>query len=216
MKINRLAIDSTHSVTDLCTMGEKYQTDKSPYNKNPYLHKHAYTAIYDLLFSNLRYSDINIAEIGILHNKSMLCWREYFKNAKLYGFEWSAEYIQKAVNDNLANTSYHFMNIKEEEAIEEALADVGKKYHIVIEDSTHEFADQIRFLKIIYKYMLPGSIVVVEDIFRAVEEELYRDALKPIEKYFSSATFVMAEHVNKYSPGWNNDKLLILHRNDVP
>ena len=96
-KINSITIDSTNSVTDLCLLGVKYPTDKSPYNTEGNLHKHAYTAIYNLLFSNIRYKDIKLGELGILDNNSMLSWREFFPNAKLYGFEWFDERLDKAI-----------------------------------------------------------------------------------------------------------------------
>ena len=88
------------------------------------------------------------------------------------------------------------------------------KFDIIVEDSTHEFDDQIRFAKIAVKYLLPGGILVIEDIFRDASEQEYKTQLDSLSEYFSSATFVMTEHMFKHSPGWNNDKLLILYRND--
>ena len=53
MKINSIVIDSTNSITELCLLGVKYPTDKSPYNSDKNLHKHAYTSItYCSLTSN--------------------------------------------------------------------------------------------------------------------------------------------------------------------
>ncbi len=82
-KINRLIIDSTESITDLCLLGSKYRTDKSPLSSplakfvdNPIEYGHAYTAIYDFLFHGLRHKKIKFAEIGVqytgLHNCSKL------------------------------------------------------------------------------------------------------------------------------------------------
>ena len=34
MKINKLIIDTTNSRTELCDLGVKYPTDKSPYNND--------------------------------------------------------------------------------------------------------------------------------------------------------------------------------------
>ncbi len=215
MLINKLIIDSTNSITDLCGMGLKYGTDKSPYNRNPTLHKHPYTAVYDFLFSSLRYKEINIAEIGILDNKSMLCWREYFPKAKLYGYEWFDGKIVQALKDGLNDTTYIKMNIQNETSIENALNKANCLFDIVIEDSTHIFEDQIRFANIATKYIAPGGILVIEDIFRKADEQEYSEKLKNLSKFFSSATFVVAEHELKHSPGWDNDKLLILHRNDI-
>jgi predicted O-methyltransferase YrrM len=218
-KINSIIIDSTKSKTDLCELGVKYPTDKSPYNTNSPVtqhgsgHRHPYTAVYDFIFSTIRFNNIKLAEIGVLDNMSMLCWREYFPNAELYGFDFNNTYINEGKNLNLNNTSYDFMDVKKVESIEEGLNKYGK-YDIIIEDSTHEFNDQIRVCSVAHKYLKPGGILIVEDIFRNTDENLYKNYLSDIMKYYSTATFVITEHELKYSPNWDNDKLLILYRND--
>jgi hypothetical protein len=210
-KINSITIDSTNSVTDLCLLGVKYPTDKSPYNTEGNLHKHAYTAIYNLLFSNIRYKDIKLGELGILDNNSMLSWREFFPNAKLYGFEWFDERLDKAINDNI-DCTYIKMNVKDVNSISEGLSISGSNFDILIEDSTHQFEDQIKFINEAYKHLNPGGILIIEDIFLSANEEDYFKAIS-IE-HFCSATFIYANHNLKNSAGWNNDKLLVLHKND--
>lgn len=214
MFIQKLRVDSSDSVTDLCELGIKYGTDKSPYNTNNSLHKHAYTAIYNLLFLSLRYKEINIAEIGILDNMSMLCWREFFPKAKLYGFEYFDNKLVKAINDKLENTTYHKLDITNEDSIKNNFKKINIKYDIIIEDSTHIFEDQIRFINNTYQYLNEGGIMIIEDIFINADENLYQQALFGVSEYFSSATFIFADHNLKASPGWNNDKLLVLQRNN--
>jgi len=216
MQINKIVIDSTDSTTYLCLLGSHWGTDKSPYNIDKGLHKHPYTAVYDFLFSSMRYNEINVAEIGILDNKSMRCWRDYFPKAHLCGFEWFDDRLNAAKLARQPNTSYYKMNVEDEESIRKAFELAGKQYNIIIEDSTHKFEDQIRVAHIAYKYMLPGCVFVIEDVFRNASESLYETHLDSLSKYFSSATFVVTEHALRWSPGWDNDKLLILHRNDVP
>lgn len=211
MKINSITIDSTNSVTDLCLLGVKYPTDKSPYNPDDTLHKHAYTSIYNLLFSNLRYKDIKLGELGILDNNSMLSWREFFPNAKLYGFEWFDERLDKAINDNI-DCTYIKMNVKDINSISDGLSGAGSKFDILIDDSTHLFEDQIKFVNEAYKHLNPGGILIIEDIFINANEEDYFKSIN-LEQ-FSSATFIFANHNLKNSLGWNNDKLLVLHKND--
>lgn len=214
MKVQSLVIDSTNAVSDLCELGVKHPTDKCPYNTSPSLHKHPYTAVYNMLFSYMRYNPIVLGEVGILDNMSMLCWREYFPNATLYGYEYAEQRLQKAINDNLSNTTYINMDIKNKSSISEGLS--SKMFDIIIEDSTHEFNDQVRFINIAYKHIAPGGFLIIEDIFRSEDEMKYVDAIGDVEKYFSSMTFIMTEHRLKHSPGWNNDKLLILNRNNTP
>jgi hypothetical protein len=215
MKINKLIIDSTYSTTELCNLGVKYPTDKSPYNTNNDLHKHSYTSIYNLLFSHIKYNEIKIGEVGILDNNSMLSWREYFPNAELIGFEWFDERLQKANNDNISNCKYIKMDVTDKLSIENGLSNCHK-FDILIDDSTHIFQDQIRFINIAYKYLNIGGFLIIEDIFLKENEERYKAELKHLNEYFSSATFIEANHALNHSPNWDNDKLLILHRNNKP
>lgn len=214
MKINSISIDSSNSITELCLLGVKYPTDKSPYNTDGNLHKHAYTSIYNLLFSNMKYNNLRIGELGILENHSMLSWREFFPNAKLYGFEWFNNRLDKAIKDNILNCEYIKMDITNPYSIEQGLSIVGSNFDILIDDSTHVFEDQIKFINIAYKHLKPGGFLIVEDIFINANEEEYSNQLNHLSNYFSSATFIFANHNLKYSPGWDNDKLFILHRNN--
>jgi SAM-dependent methyltransferase len=212
-KINSITIDSTNSTTDLCLLGVKYPTDKSPYNIDTSLHKHPYTSIYNLLFSNLRYKNIKLGEVGILDNNSMLCWREYFTNAELYGFEYFDSRLEKAINDNI-ECKYIKMDIKNVHSISEGLSFAGSNFDILIDDSTHEFKDQIKFINEGHKHLKTGGILIVEDIFIDAYEQDYANAINL--EHFSSATFINANHNLKNSEGWNNDKLLVLYKNDIP
>jgi hypothetical protein len=93
MKINSITIDSSNSITELCTLGVKYPTDKSPYNTDDNLHKHAYTAIYNLLFSNLKYasfSDLKFSLETILKRKVDLLEEKAVKNP----------YFKQSLNQN--------------------------------------------------------------------------------------------------------------------
>ena len=207
MKINSITIDSTNSVTDLCLLGVKYPTDKSPYNTDVSLHKHPYTSIYNLLFSNIRYKKIKLGELGILDNNSMLCWREFFPIAKLYGFEWFDERLDKANKDGI-NCTYIKMNVKDSNSIDSGLSLAGSKFDILIDDSTHLFDDQIIFINEAHKHLNKGGILIIEDIFINAKEEDYANAIND----FSSATFINANHNLKNSFGWDNDKLLVLHK----
>ncbi len=65
-KINKLIIDSTQSIIELCILGAKHRTDKfqlsSPiadYVHNPIEYEHSYTAIYDLFFQYLNIKKLN-------------------------------------------------------------------------------------------------------------------------------------------------------------
>lgn len=214
-KLNHLVIDSTRAKTALCDLGIQFPTDKSPYNIGSSSgHRHPYTAVYDLLFASLRFKEINFGEIGIEYNQSMICWRNYFTKAKLWGWEYYQEKINAALKDNLQDTTYLTMNVHNEESILTGFERSGVLFDILIEDSTHKFEDQIRVAKFAHRFIKPGGFFVIEDIFRNRSEDDYTRELADVLQYYHSVTFINTEHENRYSPGWDNDKLLIMVRND--
>jgi glycosyltransferase involved in cell wall biosynthesis len=216
MNIQSVTIDTTGTVSNLCEIAMQFNSDKCPYSKETTSgHRHPYTPVYDTLFSSLRTQSINIAEIGIEKNDSINIWRKYFPNADIYGFEYNEQYLQEAINQNLSNVYYEKIDVQDANNIRETFQTINKKYDILIDDSTHLFEDQIRVIQNSIEYLNEGGILVVEDIFRNRSEEDYQRELQGISKYFSSATFMTTEHENKFSGDWNNDKLLVLVRNDV-
>ena len=209
-KFDLLKIDTSNLKSDLCILGAKYDTDKSPYSKNSW-HRHPYTGIYDIFFSRLRNKKFNFAEIGILNNASMKMFREYFKKANLYGFEYNKNYIKEAKKHKLKNTKYFEINVKDPDNISRVFKKTKKKFEIIIDDSTHEFNDQINIIKRCEKYLVPGGILVIEDIFVKKNIELeYINLIGKTYSKFEKFIFVDCNHINKYSKDWNNDKLCFL------
>ena len=213
-KIGKYFIDSTLIKTNLCTLGEKYQTDKSPYNT--ILHRHPYTSIYDLLFSTLKNKKINFAEIGILNNSSIRMWREYFPFAKIFGFEFNEKLIEKAKKEKLKNVYYKKIDVTNAQSIKNSFKSCQTKFEIIIDDSTHTFVDQIQIIKKSYNFLSDGGFLVIEDIPKKrieYKEENFHRELKGFLKYFDFVSFIDCNHINKFSKGWSNDKILVMVRN---
>lgn len=216
-KISKLQIDSTGAITDLCYYGTKYPTDKSPYSST--WHRHPYTAVYNFLFSTLRYSPIVFGEIGILDNMSMHMWRSFFTEAQLYGFEYFDDKIERAISECIPGATYSSMNIADKVSIFTALNNCKTKFDILIDDSTHLFEHQINFVEVALDFVKPGGMLVIEDVFRHWPNERYEEAIGPYFDYFSSVVAVETNHENAYSGGnhqepyYDNDKLIVLYRN---
>lgn len=211
-KMNSINIDSTNSRTELCELGAKYPTDKSPYNTQC-MHRHPYTSIYNLLFSPYKHKEIRLAELGVGDNMSLKCWRAFFEKAKLFGFDNNISFLNRASNENLKYVIYDFVDVKSKISIENSLKKHAP-YDIIIEDTTHQIDDQIRTIKIATKYLNVGGILIIEDIFKSINENLYKERMCDIMDYYSTCMFVNADHERRCSDGWDNDKLLIMVRGD--
>jgi len=231
-KINTLRVETTDISTDLCLLGKKYSTDKSPYNVSG--HRHPYTSIYDLLFFNFRYEKINFAEIGILNNSSIKMFRKYFTKANIYGLEFNESLIKKAKKDKLQKVYYKKIDVRNKNNIYQTFRSTNKKFKVIIDDSTHEFNDQINVIEKTINFLLPGGILIIEDIFRYMKdkkkltstvpihqqdnlksiylEKNYIKAISKYKKYFEKVFFIECNHLNKSSPNWDNDKLLVLQK----
>jgi len=209
-KIQSITVDSTAAETHLCTLAANYSADKSPYNNAG--HRHPYTAVYSLFFSRFRFLPVRFVEIGIAGGASMLTWRTYFthKDTHIFGFDRDKNFLQHTLNFGLPGISVGEMDVYEEESIRKGLAATGGELDVLLDDSSHGLVDQVRIIKQGLPFVKSGGLIVIEDIFRDTPEEKYEEALADVLDQFSLAMFVVTEHERRFSPGWNNDKLLFL------
>lgn len=216
MSSTSLKINYLNNSSEMCELGRKYDTDKSSQRNNVTnsRHCHPYTLFYDGLFKSKRNERLKIAELGILDGASLLMWREYFTNSEIYGFEYDDRLIRnfKQKFDN-ARISLAGMDVTNKNSIVNAFRGVNALpfYDIIIEDTTHQFEDQIRVIENAHHYLKPGGIMIIEDIFKSYNEGDYLSRLAPIlAMHFQDYYFIELDHVNKNSTGWNNDKLFVL------
>jgi hypothetical protein len=211
---NKIFIDTSLSVTELCELGKKFPTNKSPIQLIG--HRSGYTGVYNILFSSLKYKKISLAEIGIEDNNSIKMWRKYFRKASIHGFEYDKVKIRKAKKHNLKKTYIHKMDVQNSKDIFNGFKKVKTKFDIIIDDSTHIFEDQIRIIKNSYKFIKSGGILIIEDIYKyktKYSEENYFNHLKNFKKYFSNIVFIDCGHINNFQSSWKNDKILFMVRN---
>jgi len=215
-KIGTFLIDASLVNSELCKLGKFHSTDKSPFNE--LLHRHPYTPIYSLIFSTIKNKKINFAEIGILNNSSIRMWRDFFPYAKIFGFDFDDSLISNAKKDKLKQVFYKKINVKKTNSIKKTFKSCNHTFDVIIDDSTHNFYDQVRIIKETTKYLNSGGFLIIEDIPK--EDQLYSEEnfnkyLKNQFKYYDFFNFVDSDHVNKFSKGWDNDKLLIMVRNNL-
>ena len=74
------------------------------------------------------------------------------------------------------------------------------------------FDHQINIILCAHKFLKPGGIMVIEDIYkhrRNYEENNYFEKIKHI-KNFSYVVFVETPNVNNFTANWKNEKILLL------
>lgn len=224
MRILSYTLDFGDRTTPLCLLGKRFRTDKSPLNKewsplnssppgtkDPY--RHGYTPYYFHKFASVRAKPILFGEVGVLHNASMKMWRAYFPRAWLVGFDYSDEFLSRARGDMLLNTSYLKMDIRSAASIESALrrGRGGRLYDVLVEDSTHNLPDQIRFIKAALPHVSSGGTIVIEDVYRNVPYHSYLSELDiNTQSQIHTIEFIDTRHAFENTVGWDNSKLIVI------
>jgi len=84
---------------------------------------------------------------------------------------------------------------------------------VILVDSSHDPADHCEVIKTALPFLKQGGLLIIEDIFRERPTKPYEDVFPLIQELVSFHTFIVCDHALRYSPGWNNDKLLVFVRN---
>jgi len=213
--VNRIIFDSNECTTDLCRIGARFMTDKSPLipiSEAQVQFRHAYTPIYDFLFAPMRHRLISVAEIGIYNAAGLLMLRDYFTKARLYGFEFGQQYIENARRLQIRDTCIDFIDVTDSAEIGRAFQRTQRSYDLIIDDSTHDVEDQVRVIRCCTKFLGPGGILVIEDIFddfRAPEQK-FAEVLREVGDEYCSINFLIPKNRATSTGDWNNEKLLVM------
>lgn len=136
---------------------------------------HCYLNTYDRLFRKFKDEKINVLELGVSEGGSIRLWSEYFINARVFGYD-----INKTARPNIFNERVNYV-IKD---INLVAADEFKDtpLTIALDDGSHILEDQLAFIKIMYPQIVPGGMVLVEDIMNLdVQKPIFQSLGIPFE-----------------------------------
>jgi predicted O-methyltransferase YrrM len=212
--MNSITIDSTQCRTTLCQLCAQAGTDKTPFNLNG--HRHPYTAPYSLFFEPLRHKPIKFAEVGVFRGASVRVWRSFFSQAKVYGYDNDEPNLAYIRSLNLPNTVLHTLDASKAENIIERFQDDtkdGELFDVILDDASHSMEDQCLMIKTALPFLKKGGLLIIEDIFREQPMEDFQPVYESVRHLVSFQTFIRCDHALRFSPGWDNDRLLVFVRN---
>jgi len=211
---NLIIIDSTDCRTTLCNICARTGTDKSPFTMNNG-HRHPYTTPYSLFFEPLKNKPIKFAEIGIFRGASIVAWRTFFSRARIYGFDIDMEAMKYVRDLNLPGVYLDQMDATKTDSMESVfqrhMAD-GELFDVIIDDALHDVGQQAVTIRTCMSKLKQGGLLIIEDVFRNQDHADYLKVMEEVKELISFSTFILCEHVDRYSPGWNNDKMLVMVR----
>jgi len=172
----------------------KYRTDKS----SAY---HNYTDIYFRFFNDTKNDIHNVLELGILYGNSLRMWRDFFKNAEIYGIDINPDCV------------FHEERIKVligNQTDQDVLINLPENFDIIIDDAGHHSDEQIKSFEYLFSKLKFGGIYVVEDVCCSYWPEFNVENQQTTIEYFKG----MVDHINfngsKINNSFRRDRSFIL------
>ena len=210
-------IDYKTRTTELCELGAKYDSAKSPLRKrgNAARACHPFTVFYNALFKQHRDKALSIAEVGLRDGADLLMWREYFPHATLQGFDKDHDMLARfrAAHEN-KGMFVSSIAWTDEAAVAQAFTSVGKTYDLIIVNVSNDVGDHVRLVKGAQAWLRPGGMLVVEDILKKKSEQAFLSKL--ILDQFQASFFVTMDHVYRNPGRVEDDKILVLVKAGAP
>jgi hypothetical protein len=153
-------------MTELCEIGFKYRTDKSP------LVQHNYTPVYYEMFKDRRETVKKVVEMGIGYPESMFkvknyitgaslyMWREFFPNAKIYGAD-----IHRGALFTADRIKTYLCDETREKHIKDLIKKTGKDVDLFVDDGAHYREMQVYLCLTVMPLLKDDVIYSIEDVF---------------------------------------------------
>jgi len=204
-------ITNSNSNSKLTELMNYYGSDKGGKNNH-----HNYTDFYSEIFFHRRNEIKSFLEIGLGTNNvnlpsnmgidgvplaSLRAWRDYFKNAQIYGAD-----IDKSILKNEERIKTFFVDQTNPESIKKLFNSIGElKFDIILEDGLHEYNANICFFENSIDYLKNNGIYIIEDIF-------YKDKKKFLN-YFKNKNYNFSIVDIYHKKNIANNCLVIVRKN---
>ena len=204
-------ITNSNSNSKLTELMNYYGSDKGGKNNH-----HNYADFYSEIFFHRRNEIKSFLEIGLGTNNvnlpsnmgidgvplaSLRAWRDYFKNAQIYGAD-----IDKSILKNEERIKTFFVDQTNPESIKKLFNSIGElKFDIILEDGLHEYNANICFFENSIDYLKKNGIYIIEDIF-------YKDKKKFLN-YFKNKNYNFSIVDIYHKKNIANNCLVIVRKN---
>lgn len=135
-----------------------YNTDK--HNEHDY-----FELIYDDVFFPLKDTVTKFVEIGTYDGDSIELWRDYFKNATIYGLDIDFSRAHLRSEDRIELITLDQSN-------KEQLLNFASEHNdidVILDDGSHKMEDQQITFATLFKSLKPGGIFIIEDLHTSLE-----------------------------------------------
>jgi hypothetical protein len=129
---------------------------------------HSYIDLYESLLYSRKTTAKNVLEIGLgdfqeKNGGSLKLWRDYFRNAKIFGLDILPEdrVIDELKHDNQV-ILYTSINAYDEDFVKTNLSHI--KFDFILDDGPHTLESMIQFIKLYSELLTDDGILIIEDV----------------------------------------------------
>lgn len=149
-------------------LAHKYGTDKGTQQpRGNELSPKNYTRYYTKHFEPIRLECLNVLEIGVFQGASLKMWSDYFPNANIYGLDIRKRC--KRYTDTSRRTKVFIGDQTDTRILQQMVRETGN-LDIVIDDGGHHMLQQQTSFRILFPYVVPGGVYVIEDLGTSYRE----------------------------------------------
>lgn len=129
-------------------------------------------ATYEAYLEPMRDRVERVLEIGVEHGGSLHMWAEFFPRARIWGID-----IKKAAKQYAGErVTVRIGSQSDEHFLRQVVKETGP-LDLVLDDGSHQFDDQRDSLLLLWPYIKPGGLYIVEDVHTSYRERKYGGAL---------------------------------------
>jgi hypothetical protein len=157
---------------ELTRLANYHHSDKGTTTES----QHGFTEIYDQFFVNYKEENINILEVGIHNGASLKMYYDYFPNAQIIGLDIA----DKKQYEN-ERTKCFVVDQSDGNQLSKFVSEIDMKFDIIIDDGSHQMADQQITFYYLSKILKNGGIFIIEDLHTSLADDKTMLYGKPIE-----------------------------------
>jgi hypothetical protein len=151
---------------ELQILGIKHGTDKSDIHHT--FAGRTYLDIYERYLSHLKNEPINFLEIGVRDGNAHRMWSDFFSDdSQIYGIDIDPRCKQSEKK----NIKIFIGSQSSPEVIKEVATHAGGLFDTIIDDGSHINELTIKSFDLLFPYLKPGGVYIIEDLACSYLEE---------------------------------------------
>ena len=139
-----------------------FNCDKGKFlsQSNNRIKTHNYTPFYEKYFKNIKNNKIKILELGSHEGKGLAAFYFFFPNSSLFG----ANINPFQMNFQSCRIEEIFIDVSSKKTLKNFCKHFKEDFDIIIDDASHNLADILLTLPLLFKKLNKGGFYVIEDI----------------------------------------------------